>query len=181
MDAGLGLPSYKCPAHSSSIPPALIPMRNGNILIKSRDTVLPFFSNLFRLRSWIHKTSNMALSRFSKENRWYYQDIDGHIKPESRRLLEEYSHIPSQDVDSHIYKLVPAPFLQSPQPIKLMNSLSFSATFSGPTPLIPVLESSSSWPLTSLHILNTNMSSPSSPVRQQRSPHPSNYSTLGAV
>ena len=48
----------------------------------------------------------MALDRYSKENRWYYQDIDGRIKPESRKLLEEYSHIPSEEVDSHIYKLV---------------------------------------------------------------------------
>jgi hypothetical protein len=48
----------------------------------------------------------MTLDRYSKENCWYYQDIDGRIKPESRKLLEEYSHIPSEDVDSHIYKMV---------------------------------------------------------------------------
>jgi hypothetical protein len=51
----------------------------------------------------------MALDRFSKERRWYYQDINGHIKPESRKLLEEYSHIPPRDVDTHIYKLVSTP------------------------------------------------------------------------
>ncbi|KAE8443288.1 hypothetical protein EG329_002004 [Mollisiaceae sp. DMI_Dod_QoI] len=47
----------------------------------------------------------LRLSRFSKENRWYLKDSQGHIPPNSRKLLEEYSHIPPEDVDAHIYKM----------------------------------------------------------------------------
>jgi len=58
----------------------------------------------------------MTLSKFSKENRWYYQEIDGHIKPESRKLLEEYSQIPSGDVYSHVYTLRDKLWDQAPFP-----------------------------------------------------------------
>jgi len=50
-------------------------------------------------------TSDSKVDISSKELRWYYKDIDGHLAPVSRKLLEEYSHIPAQDVDSHVYKL----------------------------------------------------------------------------
>ena len=55
--------------------------------------------------------SEPKLDRLSKENRWYYKAIDDHVSLESRRLLEEYSHIPSDEVDLHIYKLVIEPLL----------------------------------------------------------------------
>jgi hypothetical protein len=38
--------------------------------------------------------------------RWYLQDISGHIAASSRELLETYSHIPAEDVEPHIYKMV---------------------------------------------------------------------------
>jgi hypothetical protein len=44
--------------------------------------------------------------RSSKENSWYFQDIGDRIKPESRKLLEDYSLISPEDVDAHIYKMV---------------------------------------------------------------------------
>lgn len=47
-----------------------------------------------------------TLDRLSKENRWYFKDIANHVQPNSRKLLEEYSHIPPEDVDAHIYKMV---------------------------------------------------------------------------
>jgi hypothetical protein len=46
------------------------------------------------------------LERYSKENPWYYKDLTNHLAPISRKLLEEYSHIPPEDVDAHVYKLV---------------------------------------------------------------------------
>jgi hypothetical protein len=48
----------------------------------------------------------LRLQRFSKENRWYYKTIDDNLQPASRKLLEEYSHIPPSEVDSHVYKMV---------------------------------------------------------------------------
>ncbi|PVH83973.1 hypothetical protein DL98DRAFT_569337 [Cadophora sp. DSE1049] len=45
------------------------------------------------------------LDRTSKENRWYYKDLTNHLPAVSRRLLEEYSQIPGEDVDSHVYKM----------------------------------------------------------------------------
>ncbi|KAH7379861.1 hypothetical protein BKA64DRAFT_648169 [Cadophora sp. MPI-SDFR-AT-0126] len=43
--------------------------------------------------------------RNSKENRWYYKDLGNHLPAVSRKLLEEYSQIPAEDVDSHVYKM----------------------------------------------------------------------------
>jgi hypothetical protein len=51
-------------------------------------------------------TSDGKLDMYSKQNRWYYARIDGNITDDSRKLLEEYSHIPAEDVDNHIYKMV---------------------------------------------------------------------------
>ena len=49
------------------------------------------------------------LDRTSKENRWYYTDLTNHLPTMSRKLLEEYSQIPAEDVDSHVYKVVLRP------------------------------------------------------------------------
>lgn len=51
------------------------------------------------------------LDRHSKENRWYYKEIGNHISPDSRKLLEEYSYIATQEVDFHIYRMVIHPFI----------------------------------------------------------------------
>jgi hypothetical protein len=51
----------------------------------------------------------LRLRRFSKENRWYFKTISDHLQPASRKLLEEYSHIPPSEVDSHVYKMVLIP------------------------------------------------------------------------
>lgn len=76
----------------------------------------------------------MVLDAFSKENRWYCRDIDGHIKLESRKLLEEYSHIVPGDVDTHVYKLVRISILLSTPSNQLTAN---SAIPSGPTALTP--------------------------------------------
>ncbi len=52
-------------------------------------------------------TSAAKPDKFSKENRWYYDKLDGFIDPSSRKLLEEYGQVPAEEVDAHIYKLVP--------------------------------------------------------------------------
>jgi hypothetical protein len=52
------------------------------------------------------------VDRYSKKNRWYYKTLDNHISSAARRLLEEYSHIPADEVDSHICTTVS--FLISP-------------------------------------------------------------------
>ena len=85
------------------------------------------------------------LSRFSKENRWYYKSLDNHVPLASRKLLEEYSHIPPSKVDSHIYKMVLSLFHFFPlsfNSISLPNQLTSpsSATSSGLTPLSLVSE-----------------------------------------
>lgn len=51
-------------------------------------------------------------NRLSKENRWYYKSIDNHVPLPSRKLLEDYSHIPADEVDSHIYEMVSIRFLE---------------------------------------------------------------------
>ncbi|KAF4633751.1 hypothetical protein G7Y89_g4373 [Cudoniella acicularis] len=61
--------------------------------------------------------TNIVLDdKFSKELRWYYKSLDSHISPASRKLLEEYSHIPAVDVDSHIYKMRDILWSQAPYP-----------------------------------------------------------------
>jgi hypothetical protein len=47
-----------------------------------------------------------TLDRSSKENRWYYKDLDDHLTPPSRKLLEDYSSIPAQDVIAHVHRMV---------------------------------------------------------------------------
>ncbi|TVY53939.1 Methyltransferase ausD, partial [Lachnellula suecica] len=56
-----------------------------------------------------NQTSKPQLGRSSKENRWYFKEIANHL-PASRQLLEQYSRIAPQDVDSHVYKLSQAPY-----------------------------------------------------------------------
>jgi hypothetical protein len=95
-------------------------------------------------------TSNPKFDGYSKELPWYYKDIDGHLAPISRELLEEYSHIPDEDVNSHVYKIVPPslfafpfPFLALPlSPTTSANPT--SETPSGPTFPTPALVDSNS-------------------------------------
>ncbi|KAM0315473.1 hypothetical protein ACHAO8_003872 [Botrytis cinerea] len=41
----------------------------------------------------------------SKEHKWWLDSIDHKITPECRKLLEEYSKIPPEDVRQHIYDI----------------------------------------------------------------------------
>jgi SAM-dependent methyltransferase len=52
----------------------------------------------------------------SKENQWYLKDVGPHIQPNSRKLLEEYSHILPEDVDAHIYKMRDILWSHAPYP-----------------------------------------------------------------
>jgi hypothetical protein len=72
-------------------------------------------------------TSDPKFDRFSKENRWYYKDLNDHLAPQSRKLLQEYSHIPAKNVDSHIYSLVsPPPFLLASPTAASANQIQIS-------------------------------------------------------
>jgi hypothetical protein len=47
---------------------------------------------------------------------WYAESIGKQLNPKTRKLLEEYSHIPPNDVENHVLLLVqtlsqPLPFL----------------------------------------------------------------------
>lgn len=54
---------------------------------------------------------------YSKDNnKWYSEDIGAQIQPNSRKLLEEYSHIPPEDVDAHIYKMRELLWSHAPYP-----------------------------------------------------------------
>lgn len=44
--------------------------------------------------------------RFSKEHRWYLKEIGERVSEDARILLEEYSHIPKNEIDEHIYQMV---------------------------------------------------------------------------
>lgn len=69
-------------------------------------------SDSFSISHKMADTVSEAMQRrYSKENRWYYKTIDDHISPDSRDLLTSYSHVPSEEVDSHVYKIVSSSFL----------------------------------------------------------------------
>ncbi|KUJ23738.1 uncharacterized protein LY89DRAFT_603944 [Mollisia scopiformis] len=57
-----------------------------------------------------------VLDRHSKENRWYYKEINDQVQPISRKLLEEYSHIPANEIDAHIYKMRDILWSHAPYP-----------------------------------------------------------------
>jgi hypothetical protein len=61
--------------------------------------------------------------KFSKEHRWYYKNINGHLFPVARQLLENYSHIPADEIDSHVYKMVPLHPHPPPSPILTQSPL----------------------------------------------------------
>ncbi len=81
------------------------------------------------------------LEKYSKENPWYYKDLTSHLAPISRKLLEEYSQIPPEDVDAHVYKLVTLHSILTP--VARLTQLS-SATSFGPKPLTLASASSNS-------------------------------------
>lgn len=56
------------------------------------------------------------LDRYSKENRWYYKTIDNHISLEARKLLEVYSDIPIDEINSHIYTMRDKLWSHAPYP-----------------------------------------------------------------
>ncbi|KAH7327067.1 hypothetical protein BKA65DRAFT_405529 [Rhexocercosporidium sp. MPI-PUGE-AT-0058] len=45
------------------------------------------------------------LDHTSRENRWYYKDLTNNLPSISRKLLEEYSQVPSEEVFSHVYRM----------------------------------------------------------------------------
>ncbi|EMR82451.1 hypothetical protein BcDW1_8944 [Botrytis cinerea BcDW1] len=50
------------------------------------------------IHTWLFSAS-------SKEHKWWLDSIDHKITPECRKLLEEYSKIPPEDVRQHIYDI----------------------------------------------------------------------------
>ncbi|KAH8816374.1 hypothetical protein F5884DRAFT_747875 [Xylogone sp. PMI_703] len=64
----------------------------------------------------VEKLDGTALNPYSTEQRWYYKTLEGRISPEARKLLEEYSHIPEDEVDNHIYKMRETLWSKAPYP-----------------------------------------------------------------
>ena len=51
------------------------------------------------------KNQNEAIAP-SKDLPWFQANIGPSLTEEGRRLLEEYSRIPHEEIDDHIYKIV---------------------------------------------------------------------------
>ena len=69
------------------------------------------------------KTLPEGGNKYSKDNPWYYENLAGHLALESRKLLEEYSHIPPEDVEAHVYKLVHRLLYPTPHPFQYQLTL----------------------------------------------------------
>jgi hypothetical protein len=71
----------------------------------------------------------------------FYMDDDPKIAPEARSLLQDYSHVPSEQVESHVrairdkaWNVFPYPCSESPPPRYALNKLK-AAPSSWPLPL----------------------------------------------
>ena len=42
----------------------------------------------------------------SRKLPWYQASLDNKLSPEARKLFEQYSKIPAQEIETHIYKVV---------------------------------------------------------------------------
>lgn len=50
-----------------------------------------------------------AEERINKRDRdvpWYAVELHDSLSPNTRKLLEEYSHIPADEVEKHVYEIV---------------------------------------------------------------------------
>lgn len=50
--------------------------------------------------------SPIALGIEYKDGRFYSSSIGSQLTPLARKVLEEYSHIPPSEVESHVYQIV---------------------------------------------------------------------------
>ncbi|PQE13508.1 methyltransferase domain-containing protein [Rutstroemia sp. NJR-2017a WRK4] len=50
--------------------------------------------------------SRMVADKFSTSKPWYFTTLGNRLGSEAREMLEEYSHIPSAQVDEHVYKML---------------------------------------------------------------------------
>jgi hypothetical protein len=102
--------SMICASQGSNLPPSFYKTTQRITLIfKSYNTSTALIQDWIlgiKMADQNSEAEQLRLRRFSKENRWYFKTIDGHLQPASRKLLEEYSHISPSEVDSHIYKMV---------------------------------------------------------------------------
>ncbi len=71
---------------------------------------LPFYSHP---RKFAYAMSSTAIQadrptegdHYSKDVPWYFKEL-ANLSPACRELFENYSHVPPEEVDSHIYELV---------------------------------------------------------------------------
>ncbi|KAF7877448.1 hypothetical protein EAF04_001125 [Stromatinia cepivora] len=54
--------------------------------------------------------------KYSTSKPWYHTTIGKRLGPEARELLENYSHIPPEEVDAHVYKMRDLLWNQTPYP-----------------------------------------------------------------
>lgn len=58
--------------------------------------------------------AQMRIGSRDKDVPWYTDSIGSRLGPSARKLLEDYSHIPADQVESHIYSIVGPPTLTLP-------------------------------------------------------------------
>ncbi|KAB8298625.1 hypothetical protein EYC80_000804 [Monilinia laxa] len=60
--------------------------------------------------------SGSQSDKYSTSKPWYHTTIGKRLGPEARELLENYSHIPKDEVDAHVYKMRDFLWFQTPYP-----------------------------------------------------------------
>ncbi|KAA8569845.1 hypothetical protein EYC84_002188 [Monilinia fructicola] len=60
--------------------------------------------------------SGSLSDKYSTSKPWYHTTIGKRLGPEARELLENYSHIPKDEVDAHVYKMRDFLWFQTPYP-----------------------------------------------------------------
>ncbi|TGO31421.1 hypothetical protein BHYA_0885g00010 [Botrytis hyacinthi] len=80
----------------------------------SKSPCLPLFTS----KSKINFNSKITpiSDKYSTSKPWYHTTIGKRLGPEARELLENYSHIPPEDVDAHVYKMRDFLWNQTPYP-----------------------------------------------------------------
>lgn len=68
----------------------------------SKSPCLPLFTSKLKTNSTVTSISD----KYSTSKPWYHTTIGKRLGPEARELLENYSHIPPEEVDAHVYKMV---------------------------------------------------------------------------
>ncbi|KAM3068380.1 hypothetical protein ACMFMG_009517 [Clarireedia jacksonii] len=95
--------------------------------------------------------SRMVADKFSTSKPWYFTTLGNRLGSEAREMLEEYCHIPSAEVDDHVYKM--RDLLWSHTPYPSIGNFSFLTLRLMDHPLYPRIVSTLSTPSSSPPLL----------------------------